>query len=136
VGDSENEAVTEHPVTDVTLCLCALLAVAQWAILARASSGGEDYVPEWGCLLRAITLLPYVTLGVLSFAVRGSLLASAVPLAAGVIMAASSFLIYLAARRDPNNAGAGFMLHVVITSFIALLSSGLTAAVYLVERWL
>lgn len=119
----------------VTLYLCALLAVAQWAIHARASSEGEDYVPAWGCLLRSITLLPYVTLGAVSFAARGSLLTSAVPLGAGVIIAASSFLIYLAARRDPNNAGAGFMLHVVITSFIALLSSGLTAAVYLLKRW-
>jgi hypothetical protein len=44
-------------------------------------------------------------------------------------MTASAFLIYLTTRRDPKNAGWGFMLHVVITSFIALLSSGLAAAV-------
>jgi FtsH-binding integral membrane protein len=125
--------MTAHPMTEVTLCLCALLAVAQWAILARGPS--DEYVPAWGCLLRAITLLPYVTLAAVSPAVSDSLLTSVIPLGAGIVMSASSFVIYLSARRDPNNAGAGFMLHVVITSFIALLASGLTAPVYLLERW-
>jgi hypothetical protein len=118
--------------TDVTLWLCALCAFAQWAILARNSS--DEYVPAWGCLLRSITLLPYVTLGAVSVAVRDSPLGSLVPLGAMAAMMACAFLIYLAARRDPKNAGSGFMLHVVITSFIALLSSGLAAAVYLLER--
>jgi hypothetical protein len=125
--------MTGHPITDVTLCLCALYAVAQWVILPRGSS--EEYVPEFGCLLRAFCSLPYAALGAVSFAVRSSPLASTLPLCASVAMAASSFLIYRATRRDPNNPDGG-TAHFVITWFIVLLSSSLTGAVYLLERWL
>ena len=125
--------MTGHPITDVTLCLCALYAVAQWVYLSRGSS--EEYVPEVGCLYHAFCSLPYATLGAVSFAVRSIPLASTLPLCASVAIAASSFLIYRATRRDPNHPD-GFTAHFVITWFIVLLSSSLTGAVYLLERWL
>jgi hypothetical protein len=125
--------MTGHLITDVTLCLCAIYAVVQWVYLSRGSS--EEYVPELGCLYHAFFSLPYAALGAVSFAVRSSPVASALPLCASVAMAASSFLIYRATRRDQNNSD-GFTAHFVITSFIVLLSSSLTGAVYLLERWL
>ena len=124
--------MTGHPITDVTLCLCALYAVAQWVYLSRGSS--EEYVPEFGCLMRAFCSLPYAALGAVSFAVRSSPLASTLPLCASLVMTATSFLIYRATRRDPNNPD-GFTAHFVITWFIVLLSSCLTGAVYILERW-
>ena len=125
--------MTGHPIADVTLCLCALYAVAQWVYLARGSS--EEYVPEFGCLMRAFCSLPYAALGAVSFVVRSSPLSSTLPLCASVAMAASSFLIYRAARRDPKNHD-GFTAHFVMTWFIVLISSSLTGAVYILERWL
>jgi hypothetical protein len=125
--------MTGHPITDVTLCLCALYSAAQWVYLSRGSS--EEYVPEFGCLYHAFCSLPYATLGAVSFAVRSIPLASTLPLCASVAMAASSFLIYRSTRTDPNNPD-GFTAHLVITWFIVLLSSSLTGAVYILERWL
>jgi len=124
--------MTGHPITDVTLCLCALYAVAQWVILARGSS--EEFVPEFGCLMRAFCSLPYAALGAVGFAVRSSPLASTILLCACVAMAASSFLIYRATRGDPNHSNEGFMFHLIMTWFIVLLSSSLSGAVYLLER--
>jgi hypothetical protein len=125
--------MTGHPIADVTLCLCALYAVAQRVYLSRGSS--EEYVPESGCLYNAFFSLPYAALGTVSFAVRSSPLASTFALCASVAMAASSFLIYRASRRDPNNPDA-FTAHFVITRFIVLLSSSLTGIVYILERCL
>jgi hypothetical protein len=126
--------MTGNAITDVTLCLCALYAVAQWVYLSRGSS--EEYVPALGCLYNAFFSLPYAALGALSFAVRSIPLASALALCASVAMAASSFLIYRATKRDPKNSDEGFMFHFVMTWFIVLISSSLTGAVYLLERWL
>ena len=121
-------------ITDVTLCLCALYSAAQWVYLSRGSS--EEYVPEFGCLYHAFCSLPYAALGAVSFAVRSIPLASTLPLCASVAMAASSFLIYRATRRDPKHSDEGFMFHFVLTWFIVLLASSLTGAVYILERWL
>jgi hypothetical protein len=126
--------MTGHPITDVTLSLCVLYAVAQWVILALGSS--EEYVPEFGCLMRAFCSLPYAALGAVSFAVRSSPLASTVLLGASVAIAVSSFLIYRTTRRDPDNSDWGLMFHFVMTWFIVLISSSLTGAVYILERWL
>ena len=126
--------MTGHPITDVTLCLCALYAVVQWVYLARGSS--EENVPVFGCLMRAFCSLPYAALGAVSFAVRSSPLASTIPLCASVAIAASSFLIYRAIRGDPNHSDDGFTFHFIMTWIIVLLSSGPTGAVFLLERWL
>jgi hypothetical protein len=125
--------MTGHPITNVTLCLCALYAVAQWAYLARGSS--EEYVPELGCLYRAFYSVPYAVLGAVSFAVRSSPLASTLLLCASVVIAASSLLIYRATRKDPKNPD-GFTAHLLITWYIVLISSSLAGAVYILERWL
>jgi hypothetical protein len=124
--------MTGHPMTDVTLCLCTLYAVAQWVYLARGSS--EEYVPELGCLMRAFCSLPYAALGAVGFAVRRSPLASTIPLGACVAMAASSFLIDRAIRADPKNSDEGLLFHLIMTWFIVLLSSSLTGVVYLLGR--
>jgi hypothetical protein len=124
--------MTGHPVTDVTLCLCALYAFAQWVCISRRSS--EEHLREFGCLYHAFYSLPYAALGAVSFAVRGIPVASTLPLCASVAMGASSFLIFRAARSDMNNPDV-FTAHFVITWFIVLLSSCLTGAVYILERW-
>jgi hypothetical protein len=124
--------MTGHPITDVTLCLCALYAVAQWVYLARDSS--EEYVPELGCLMRIFCSLPYAALGAVGLAVRSSSLASIIPVCASVALAASSFLIYRAIRREPKHFNEGFALHLIMNWFIVLLSSSLSGAVYLWER--
>jgi hypothetical protein len=125
--------VTGHRITDVTLGLCALVAIAQWIFLISHSGGLSDGV--WGCFGHVLLALPCAALGALGYAVRSSPLASTIPLCAGAVLVASLSLTAWAMSRqasDPNS-DAIFIGHFVMAWLVVLLTSLMTGTVSIVE---
>jgi hypothetical protein len=124
--------LTGYRITEVTLCLCAFGAVAQWLGLTSPQGYRGGSFRE-SCLGVVLLWLPYASLFGVSYAVGNSSLASVVALVASVLVA----MIPLFARymtRGKNFDDGHIFFTLLFSWLVVLIALPLVGLAFLVDH--